>query len=127
MRFRTHNVAITADITKMFRAIELAPDDRDLDRFFWHKTPQDDLGDYRMTRVTFSITSSPFLATQTLQQIATNVTEQFPEAAHALRNAFYVDDCITGTDTRTQALELRSQLQQVLDKHELTLKKWRSN
>ena len=33
LRFRMHRIAIVADISKMYRAIELPPPDRDLHRF----------------------------------------------------------------------------------------------
>lgn len=127
MRFGMHKIVMTADITKMFRAIELDPMDRDLHRFVWRRTPQGEIKDYRMTRVTFGVTSSPFLATQTLQQIATNISVEYPEAAHALRNDFYVDDFIVGTPDVRQALKTQSQLQAVLTRHGLVLRKWRSN
>jgi len=37
LRFRSHRIALTADVSKMYRAIELAPSDRDLHRFVWRK------------------------------------------------------------------------------------------
>ena len=33
LRFRTHRVALTTDVSKMYRAVELVPADRDLHRF----------------------------------------------------------------------------------------------
>ncbi len=36
----------------------------------------------RMTRVTFGVTSSPFLATQVLRQLAHDYQEQYPKAAY---------------------------------------------
>lgn len=35
LRFRQHEIAVTADVSKMYRAVELAPSDRDLHRFVW--------------------------------------------------------------------------------------------
>ena len=35
LHFRLHPVALTADISKMYRAVELAQTDRDLHRFVW--------------------------------------------------------------------------------------------
>ena len=37
LRFRLQRVALTADIRKMYRAVELAHSDRDLHRFVWRK------------------------------------------------------------------------------------------
>ena len=53
LRFRSCSIAIKADISKMYRTVELSPPDRDLDRFVWRSTPEQELKDYRMTRVTF--------------------------------------------------------------------------
>jgi len=35
LRFRCHRIALTADISKMYRAVELVPEDCDLHRFVW--------------------------------------------------------------------------------------------
>ena len=35
LRFLTHQIAMVTDISKMYRAIELPPMDRDLHRFVW--------------------------------------------------------------------------------------------
>ena len=40
LRFRMHRMAIVADISKMYRAIELTPSDRDLHRFVWRASPR---------------------------------------------------------------------------------------
>ncbi len=37
--------------------------------------------DMRMTRVTFGVTSSPFLASQVLRQVARDHENQYPRAA----------------------------------------------
>ena len=52
-----------------------------------------------MTRLTFRVTSSPFLETQVLHQVATDHEAEFPIAASIVRSKFYVDDCLTGADT----------------------------
>ena len=62
LRFRLPSIAITADISKMYRAVHLDPRDRDLHRFVWRAQSDGPLVDYRMTRVTFGVSSSPYLA-----------------------------------------------------------------
>ena len=62
LRFRLHRVALTADVSRMYRAIALVDEDKDLHRFVWRTSPQDPLKDFRMTRVTFGVSSSSFLA-----------------------------------------------------------------
>ena len=70
LRFRSHRIALTADVSKMYRAILLVPPDRDLHRFVWRKSPDEPLQDYRMTRVTFGVSASSFAANMSLKQNA---------------------------------------------------------
>ncbi len=65
IRFQTHNIGIAADISKMFREVLLHPDDRDLHRFLF-RDEHGNIQDCRMKRVTFGVTSSPFLASQVI-------------------------------------------------------------
>ncbi len=54
---------MSADISKMFREVGLLESDRDLHRFL-HKDADGQIQDWRMCRVTFGITSLPFLASK---------------------------------------------------------------
>ena len=38
LKFRIHRVALTTDVSKMYRAVNLAMSDRDLHRFVWRKS-----------------------------------------------------------------------------------------
>lgn len=53
--------------------------------------------------------------------------EKHPHAADVVRSSFYVDDVLTGADTVAQALQLRTELNHILDSGRLPLCKWRSN
>ena len=70
MKFREGNVAIVADVEKAFLQISLDPEHRDYVRFLWFKDPNNidfnnfgnnELIHYRLCRVLFGVTSSPFL------------------------------------------------------------------
>ncbi len=106
--------------------IELYPIDRDLHRFLW-TTDSSHMVDCRMTRLTFGITSSPFIAAQTLQRIASDNAELYPQAAEVVQKNFYVDDCLTGAESVTEATELREQLNGLLGQGNMQLRKWRSS
>ena len=60
--FRLHRIALTTNISKMYRALELVPPDRDLHRFVWRSDPSEVIKDYRMMRITFGVSASSFLA-----------------------------------------------------------------
>ena len=71
LRFRTHKVALTADIEKAFLQVGLQPADRDVTRFLWLKDPtkpptKGNLQIYRLTRVPLGVISSPFLLGATI-------------------------------------------------------------
>ena len=61
LQFQLHRIALIADVSKMYRAIELAESDRDFHHFVWRTTPSKTLQDYCITRVTFGISPSPSL------------------------------------------------------------------
>ena len=113
LRFRLHRVALTADVSKMYRAIELANQDRDLHRFVWRRSPDQSLQDYRITRVTFGVSASSFVANR---QYALDFALQYPQAVTAVEKSFYVDDGLTGADSVKEALQLQKQLQELLSR-----------
>ena len=47
LRYRVNRIALTTDVSKMFRAIELV--ESDLHRFVWRSNPSESLQDFRMT------------------------------------------------------------------------------
>ncbi len=127
LAFRSHPIGLCADISKMFREVGLHPDDRDLHRFLQPEPNGGAIQDMRMTRVTFGVTSSPFLATQVLRQLAHDYQEQYPKAAYIVRNHFYVDDCLTGADTLEDAIDIRTNLCELFSHAQMVLRKWKSN
>lgn len=125
-RFRRHRIAMTGDVSKMHLQISLSPTERDYHRFL-HRGESGEISDCRMTRLTFGVTSSPFLATQVLRQVALDHQSDHPEAANIVNNSFYVDDVLTGADSLQQAQHLRTELNLLLSKACMPLCKWRSN
>ena len=127
LRFRMHRIAIVADISKMFRAIELPPSDRDLHRFVWRASPKDVLQDCRMNRVTFGVSSSSFIANMSIKQNAIDFAHKYPLAAKVVDEAFYVDDCLTGANSVEEGIELQQQLQDLFSEADFLLRKWNSS
>ena len=127
LRFRLHQVALTADVSKMYRAIELAEPDRDYHRFVWRSDQSESLVDYRMTRVTFGVSASSFAATMSVRQNAKDFASKYPLAAKAIDDSTYVDDCLTGADTVEEAMELQDELQNLFNEAKFLLRKWNSS
>ena len=99
IRFRSYPFAIAGDISKMYRAVQLTPGDRDLRRFLWQPNLTSAIQDYRMKHVAFGVASSPYLVTQVLQQTAHDFGEEFTLAKPHILSSFYVDDCLAGADS----------------------------
>ena len=70
--FRQHRIGVMADISKMFREVGLHKSERDFHRYL----VKGHLHDWRMTRLTFGVTSSPFLATKVLHQVILQIFRQ---------------------------------------------------
>ena len=77
--FRTYAIGMSADIYKMFREVELHEDNQNLYHFLQAAPGRAGIVDMRMTRVTFGVTSSPFLDTQVLRQVAKDHANSIPE------------------------------------------------
>ena len=127
LRFRLHRVALIADVSRMYRAIALTPSDRDLHRFVWRDSPNVPLKDFRMTRVTFGVSASSFIANMSVRRNALDHALAYPLAAKAVEESFYVDDGLTGADSIEGAIELHAQLQTLFDKGGFLLRKWNSS
>lgn len=62
-----------------------------------------------------------------MQQCARDYALQFPMGAQHILESVYVDDLLTGADSINDAIELRSQLINLLEKGNFELAKWCSN
>ena len=80
-----------------------------------------------MKWLTFAVTSSPFLATETLCQVARDYGSSFPLAPKVVLNEFYVNDVLKDAQSLKEAQELRCQLSELLNEGKFLLRKWRSN
>ena len=127
LQFRLHRVALTTDVSKMYRGIELVPSDKDLHRFVWRSSDTEPISDYRMTRVTFGVSASSFAANMAVKQNALDFAMEYPLASKAVKENFYVDDGLTGADTVEEAVDLQKQLQDLFSRAELLLHKWNSS
>ena len=127
LRFRSYRVALTTDVSKMYRAVGLVESDKDLHRFIWRSDPAEPLQDYRMTRVTFGVSASSFAVNMALQQNADDFALEFPLAVKAVHESFYVDDGLTGSDSVSGAIDLQRNLQDLFGRGNFSLRKWNSS
>lgn len=127
MRFRRHKIAVSADIVKMFRQVELTPEQWNLQRVFWRQNKKEPLKEYHLVTVIYGLAASPYLAAKALLEGAAAYEKEYPTAVSAIRNDFYVDDCVTGTETEQEAIQLAKDISFVLAQSGFPLSRWRSN
>ena len=85
------------------------------------------LKDYRMTRVTFGVSSSSFIANMCVKQNTFNFTLKYPLASRVVNESFYINDSLTGADSVEGAIEVHTQLQDLFDEAGFLLRKWNSS
>jgi hypothetical protein len=126
-RFRLHNIVISADITKMYRQIQLDKEDRKYQRILWRRDPSHPVQVYELNTVTYGMASSSYLATRCIQQVALEEGSNNPEAQRSIMQDTYVDDLLTGAKTVREARALRDNIVAILDRGCFPLNKWASN
>ncbi|GFS28562.1 integrase catalytic domain-containing protein, partial [Nephila pilipes] len=136
LRFRLSKIAITSDGSQAFLQLILADEDRDATRFLWYKTEYtsdgnlciaDEIVTYRFTRLPFGLTSSPFLLSASLRELATMYKQTYPIATKHIENNTYMDDFVIGTSTDTEAITLYREMLQLTSHISLPLAKWTTN
>src|SRR5699024_7321145 len=98
IRFRTGQIAASADVEKAFMMVELYPDDRNAVAFMW-KEPKGEVQYFRMKRVPFGTAASPFLLFATMERLFDDHSVEFGDVVSRIRKNFYVDDCLPVTDS----------------------------
>ncbi|GFS58553.1 integrase catalytic domain-containing protein [Trichonephila clavipes] len=68
-----------------------------------------------------------YLSIRTIQQLAEEEIKKFPEASKVALEDFYVDDLITGTNSKEDAKKLVSQVIELMQKGGFPIRKWASN
>lgn len=126
LNFRRYALAVTADLVKMYRQVSLNPQQRRYQHIFW-RSPAGDLRTYALNTVTYGTAPAAFLAIRTLHQLVQDEGSSFPRAAKALLDESYVDDILTGADTLQEAIALKTELIELLDKGCFPVHKWCSN
>ena len=127
LRFWRHQIALMADVSRMYHAVLLPTDQRELHRFVWRRESSKPLVDYRMTRLTFRVSAPSFAANMAVKQNALDNAQKYPRAAQLVLESFYVDDGLTGVDSIEEAVHLQEQLQILFLGAGFTLHKWKTS
>ncbi|KAI9558404.1 hypothetical protein GHT06_015184 [Daphnia sinensis] len=127
LRFRVHQICLTADIEKAFHQVGLHENDRDYVRFLWLKNPLNPKSDfeiYRFRVIPFGASCSPFILLSVIKKHLQLTTS--PEVADINRN-IYVDNLISGCKDQTEAVAYYHEANRLLSGAGLNLQSWGSN
>ncbi|GFX55405.1 integrase catalytic domain-containing protein [Trichonephila clavipes] len=127
VRFRKHKYAFTTDIEKMFRMINIHPEQTCLQRILWKKGIGEPIKTYELTTVTYGTVSAPYLATRTLKQLAMDEANNFPLAAPVVLSDCYMDGILSGSESIEKVIELQRQLIEMFKAAGMHLHKWCEN
>lgn len=127
LRFRTHRYVLVADIIKMYRQILVHPSQTKLQRILWRNDKTSDVQTFELVTVTYGTAAASYLATRCLLDLAERYENEFPLGSLHLKRNFYVDDMLTGADSKSEALAIRDQITQLLKLGSFELSKWGSN
>ncbi|XP_008190207.1 uncharacterized protein LOC103312011 [Acyrthosiphon pisum] len=125
LRFRVHNIAITADVEKMYRQVRVADEDCDFQRICYRANPHDQLTEYKLKTITYGTKAASFLATRCLTKIADEVSDA--SIRRIISQDFYVDDLISGGESIEAVHHIYCQLHSTLMQYGFPLRKWCSS
>ncbi|XP_048262528.1 uncharacterized protein LOC125385266 [Bombus terrestris] len=100
--------------------------DRKFQQILWRNS-DGEVDTYQLNTVTFGLSAAPYLAIRCLKQLADDEGHRYPRAAMVLQRDFYVDDVLTGADTKDEAQSLRTELIELLKLAGLNIRKWAAN
>ncbi|GFT63413.1 integrase catalytic domain-containing protein [Nephila pilipes] len=132
INFRLNRIAISSDIRQAFLQICLADKHKDAVRFLWTESNSSDkkmpsLQIYRFNRITLGVNASQFLLAATVKHHIEKYRKSHPITVQHLDSFMYVDDWITGQDTREEALLISLHAENIMKEAGMEMRKWISN
>ncbi|CAH8818888.1 unnamed protein product [Schistosoma curassoni] len=130
LRFRKEAIAVSADVEEMFMQVKVPESDRGALRFLWWQggDMSKEPSEFQMTSHPFGAISSPFCANFALNKTAQIFSDGYDGyVVDAVKNNFYVDDCLVSFPTCDQAKSFVKQISELLCRGGFKLKKWVTN
>ncbi|XP_044313301.1 uncharacterized protein LOC123037303 [Drosophila rhopaloa] len=122
LNWRKYRFVFTADIQKMYRCIDVHPEDAQFQRILW-RAADGAINVFALSTLTFETASAPFTAIRVIQHLAKDEQLSFPMAEEVLMNEIYVDDILSGGHTIEEAEDKRLQVSGAIK----SARKWASN
>ena len=127
VRFRLNQYAFVADIEKAFLNVGLDPEDRKFTKFLWLSDFNDPDSPFRVFQfkvVLFGAVCSPFILNAAVRFHLDSVDTP---TSHVLRDNIYVDNVVSGVDTKEQAVSFYSESRELMHNAGFNLRSWSSN
>jgi hypothetical protein len=103
----------------MYRSVRLHPDDFKHQQIFWRSDPNEPLKSFSLTTLTYGLKPSSLFYYQN--------NESFPRESEIIRKHFYMDDLLTGSNTASELIDIKSNLVSILNQAKFELRKFQSN
>lgn len=132
-RFRAYAFAMTADVEKAFLQVGLQETDRNAVRYWWYKQnlnntfPAETPILFRMKRLPFGITASPFLLCATIRHHCQMNSKKYPEATTLVMRNMYMDDLIVSIDSPSNLCRIKQDAINIFNDMKMNLTKWSDN
>ena len=111
----------------MFLQVRVLPSDQPALRFLWREDLSKSVKVYQYTRHIFGAKDLLTCANYALQRTAPDHEKEYPDAAKAVHEKFYMDDYLDSMESRDEALEWSRDLVKLLSKGGFKLTKFISN
>ncbi|KAL0270044.1 UNVERIFIED_CONTAM: hypothetical protein PYX00_007582 [Menopon gallinae] len=96
-------------------------------RIFWRERPSEKVKIFELQTVTYETAPASFLAINSVRELAKEQAVNYPVGAKIALRDFYVDDLITGANTKEELFVIKGEIVSLLKKGGLELAKWASN
>ena len=127
LRFRYHKYILSGDITKMYRQIMIDKSQHKYQRILWRENKTLPIRCFELNTVTYGMAAAPFLATRCIKQLSLESKANFPEESKIIAEDIYVDDLLTGAESKESLLRLKENISQILNNGRFELRKFHSN
>ena len=104
LRFRQHPFAVFVDIEGMFLQVRVLPSDQPSLRFLSWEDPTTKIVVHQYKRHIFGAKDSPTCANYEFQRTANDNDKEYPEAAKAVLENFYMEDYLDSVESYERAL-----------------------
>ena len=126
IRWRSKDVAVVADIMKMYSMIKVRKEDRNALRFLW-VNEDGEIKHYRHTVLPFGVRSAPYLALETVNSHIKKFNTEYPDVTESLVESTYVDDYCASEDSAEEAIGNITASSHIMTKAGMKLRKYKSN